>query len=68
MDWILDFLCQSETFSAVAGARLDFEFAEKTCFLTCLLDLYLCEVKQESDCLCHAGTGSRADSYYKIAK
>ena len=28
----------------------------------CLLDLYLCGVKQESDCLCHVGTGSGADS------
>ena len=33
----------------------------------CLLDLYLRGVKQESDFLCHVGTGSGRDSDWKLA-
>jgi len=33
-----------------------------------LFDLYLTEVKQESDCLCLVGTGSGADLDSKFAK
>ena len=34
----------------------------------CLVDLYLCGVKQESDCLCHVGNGSGANSDWILAK
>ena len=35
---------------------------------SCLLDLYLCGVKQESNYLCHFGTESGGDSDWKFAK
>jgi len=37
-------------------------------FTGCLPELYLCGVKQESDCLRHVSTGSGADSDSKFAK
>jgi len=67
MDWVSDFFypdsCasyrfRSEVFFAIAG--LDFVFAEETLMVVCF-DLYLCGVKQESDCLCHVGTATGAD-------
>ena len=34
----------------------------------CLLDLYICGVKQESDCLFHVGAESGADSDWKLTE
>ena len=34
----------------------------------CLLDLYFCIVKQETDCFCHVGTGSGSVSDLKFSK
>jgi len=71
MDWILDFLdpdppaynrIRSEVFFAVAGADLIWTFCllKKRYWLVALLNLY--EVKQWTDCFCHVGSGSGADS------
>ena len=60
---------RSEVFFPVAGSRLDLDFVFTEKKLTvCLVDIYLPEIKQESDCLNLFGTGSGLESYSKFAK
>jgi len=58
IDWLVywGFLCCTRN-------RIGFGFCVYWKNVTgCLLELCLCGFKQESDCICHAGTESGADS------
>jgi len=78
MDWILDFLdpyssClrQDQECGFLCCSRNGIGLGFCVCWKNvagCLLDLNLCGVKQESDCLHLVGTRSEADSDSKFAK